>query len=140
MDQRDSALERSAFPDQPNAAMSYDEFLRRNPATGYLKVQASRARGALPTPGVRTSVIGHFSDARVLFFDGVTDADGIITGIRLPAPPLAASLQSRDPRRGAVYQVYATHPDFAPAYYEIEIFEDITAILPVALRLPEEVM
>lgn len=140
MDQRDSALERSAFPDQPNAAMSYDEFLRRNPAVGYLKVQASRARGALPTPGVRTSVIGHFSDARVLFFDGVTDADGIITGISLPAPPRAASLQSRDPRRGAVYQVYATHPDFAPAYYEIEIFEDITAILPVALRLPEEVM
>ena len=54
MDQRDSALERSAFPNQPNAAMSYDEFLRRNPAVGYLKVQASRARGALPTPGVRS--------------------------------------------------------------------------------------
>jgi len=139
MDEHLSSPDRSAFPDQPPAAMTYDAFLRRNPAVGYLKIQASRAQGVLPTPGVRISVISHFSDARVLFFDGVTDADGIITGIRLPAPPRAASLQSRDPRRGAVYQVYATHPDFAPAYYEIEIFEDITAILPVALRLPGEV-
>lgn len=134
-----SPLDRSAFPNQPAGAIPYDEFLRRNPATGFLKVQASRAQGALPTPGVRISVIGQFNDARVLFFDGVTDEDGIIAGIPLPAPPRAASLQSRDPRPGAVYQVFANHPDFEPSYYEIEIFEGITAILPVALRLPEEV-
>lgn len=139
MEESLSSLDRSAFPDQPAGAITYDEFLRRNPATGYLKVQASRAQSALPTPGVHISVIGHFNDARVLFFDGLTDDDGIISPIALPAPPRAASLQSRDPRRGAVYQVYANHPDFEPAYYEIEVFEGIISILPVALRLPEEV-
>ena len=49
--------DRSAYPSLPTDAISYDEFLRRNTATGTLKVQASRAQGALPTAGVRISVI-----------------------------------------------------------------------------------
>ena len=136
----DSALDRTAYPDLPAGASSYDAFLRRNTALGELKVQASRGRGALPTEGVRISVIGQFNDARVLFFDGVTDDDGLITGITLPAPPLQQSLQAQDARRGALYQVFASHPDFEPDIYEIEIFEGITAILPVSLRLPQEVL
>lgn len=140
MEWNDPTLDRSAYADLPTGAISYDEFLRRNTALGSLKVQASRAQGALPTENVRISVIGQFNDARVLFFDGVTDADGLITGITLPAPPRAASLQSQDPRRGALYQVFASHPDFEPDIYEIEIFENITSILPVALRLPREVL
>jgi len=132
--------DRSAYPSLPTDAISYDQFLRRNTATGTLKVQASRAQGALPTAGVRISVIGRFSDARVLFFDGVTDADGLITGIILPAPPVAASLNPDTARRGAVYQVFANHPDFEPNVYELEMFEGINAILPVTLQLPREVM
>ena len=132
--------DRSAYPALPTDAISYDEFLRRNTATGTLKVQASRAQNALPTEGVRISVIGRFSDARVLFFDGLTDADGIIDGIILPAPPIAASLNAETARRGAVYQVFANHPDFEPNVYELEMFEGVTAILPVTLQLPREVM
>ena len=132
-------LDRSAYgPPQP--AGTYDAFLRRNTALGKLKVQASRAQNALPTEGVRISVIGRFDDARVLFFDGITDADGLITDISLPAPPRAASLDAEDPRRGALYQVFASHPGFEPEVYEAEIFEGITAILPVTLRLPREVI
>lgn len=135
----DPTLDRSAYgPPQPER--TYDAFLRRNTALGTLKVQASRAQNALPTEGVRISVIGRFDDARVLFFDGVTDADGLITGITLPAPPKAASLQAEDAQRGALYQVFASHPDFEPDIYEAEIFEGITSILPVTLRLPREVI
>ena len=132
--------DRSAYPALPTETVSYDEFLRRNNATGTLKVQASRARGALPTAGVRIRIISRFSDARVLFFDGVTDADGIIDGILLPAPPASDSLHSETARRGAVYQVFAGHPDFEPEIYEIEIFDGVSAILPVSLRLPQEVL
>ena len=135
----DPALDRSAYgPPQPSG--TYDAFLRRNTALGKLKVQASRAQNALPTEGVRISVIGRFDDARVLFFDGITDADGLITNITLPAPPRGASLDAENPRRGALYQVFASHPGFEPEIYEAEIFEGITSILPVTLRLPQEVM
>ena len=132
--------DRSAYPSLPTDTVSYDEFLRRNTAIGKLKVQASRAQGALPTEDVRISIIGNFSDARVLFFDGLTDADGLITGILLPAPPRTASLQPDTAGRGAVYQLFATHPDFEPEVYEIEIFEGVNAIQPVSLQLPREVM
>lgn len=132
--------DRSAYPSLPTDTVSYDEFLRRNTAIGKLKVQASRAQGALPTEGVRISIIGNFSDARVLFFDGLTDADGLITGILLPAPPRTASLQPDTAGRGAVYQLFAAHPDFEPEVYEIEIFEGVNAIQPVSLQLPREVM
>ena len=98
------------------------------------------ARSALPTAGVRIRIISRFSDARVLFFDGVTDADGIIDGILLPAPPASDSLTAETARRGAVYQVFASHPDFEPEIYEIEIFDGVGAILPVSLRLPREVL
>ncbi len=118
--------------------MRYETFLRENPAIGYLKIQASRAQGAIPSGGVRIVVAQNFEDARVLFFDGVTDENGIISGIRLPAPPRAASLDAKQPGRGASYQVYASHPNFEPGLYEVEIFEGITAILPVTLRLKKE--
>ena len=132
--------DRNAYPSLPTDTVSYDEFLRRNTATGTLKVQASRARGALPTAGVRISIINRFSDARVLFFDGLTDADGIIDGIILPAPPAADSLNSDTARRGAIYQVFANHPSFEPQIYEVEVFDSISGILPVSLQLPREVM
>ena len=132
--------DRSAYPAPSTDAITYDEFLRRNTAAGTLKVQASRARGALPTPDVRISVISRFADARVLFFDGVTDGDGIIEGIILPAPPAAASLNAETARRGALYQVFANHPEFEPNVYELEIFDSVNAILPIALQLQQEVM
>lgn len=140
MEWNDPNRNRSAYPDLPVGSISYNEFLQRNTALGSLKIQASRAQNALPTEGVRISVIGRFNDARVLFFDGVTDTDGLITGITLPAPPRAASLQPDGARRGALYQVFASHPDYEPDIYEAEIFEGITSILPVTLRLPQEVI
>ena len=139
MEWNDNTMNRSAYPNPPTGTMNYDEFLRQNSLLGNLKIQASRAQRALPTAGVHISVIGRFDNARVLFFDGVTDADGIINNIQLPAPPRSASLQSQAPTRGAIYQVFANHPDFEPEMYEVEIFQDITSILPVVMRLPQEV-
>lgn len=133
-----TTLDHSVYPQKPAPSGSYPQFLRRNPAVGWLKIQASRAHRALPTEGVEITVLQQFNDQRVLFFHGTTDADGLISDIPLPAPPRAASLQSRTPRQGAIYQVFASHPDFAPMRYEAEIFEGITSILPVVLRLPRE--
>ncbi len=133
-----STISHSVYPQEGEFSGTYPQFLRRNPAIGWLKIQASRAHRALPTEGVEITVLQQFNDQRVLFFRGTTDADGLISDIPLPAPPKAASLQSQTSRQGALYQVFASHPDFAPMRYEAEIFEGITSILPVALRLPRE--
>lgn len=122
----------------PSIDMPYGTFLARNPGIGYLKIQASRARQAIPIPAVRILVIQDFQGARVLFFDGQTDADGVIEGIPLPAPPKEGSLDAKSAVPGADYQVYANHPQFEPWRYHVEIFEDVTAILPITLPLPKE--
>ena len=132
-------MNHSVYPQFGGEALTYRQFLLLNPATGTLKIQAARARRALPTAGVEITVLRQFRDQRVLFFQGVTDQDGLIEAIPLPAPPLSASLQATTLRRGAVYEVFAAHPDFAPVRLEAEIFEGVTAILPVTLHLSQEV-
>ncbi|MDD4511047.1 MAG: hypothetical protein PHY23_09125 [Oscillospiraceae bacterium] len=129
----------SAYQEPSAVQMTYEQFLQENPGIGILKIQASRAQQTIPISGVRILVAQNFSDLRVLFFDGQTDENGMIASIRLPAPPLAESLNSKDPKPGAVYHVYATHPGFAPQHYEIEIFDGVTAILPVTPQLTGEV-
>ena len=115
--------------------MRYGEFLACCPAMGTLKVQASRGRGAVPTVGARVLIVREFTDARVLFFSGETDANGIIAGIVLPSPRRTELKSPGRPPWGALYQVYVTHPDFAPERYDVELIADATVILPVALRM-----
>ncbi len=133
------ATNRSAYPaPTPPDSLTYQDFLLQNPMEGSLKIQASRAQKALPTSDVEIFILQQFYDQRVLFFRGKTDADGLIDNIILPAPPRLDSLQSADAGQGALYRVYADHPDFLPESYEIEIFEGITSILPVVMQLPQE--
>lgn len=129
----------SAYQELPAIEISYEQFLEENPAIGFLKVQASRAQKAIPISGMRIIVAQNFNGLRVLFFEGQTDADGIISSIDLPAPPQSEFLTPESATHGAVYQVYAAHPDFQPEYYEVEIFEGVTAILPVTPKLAGEV-
>ena len=123
-----------AVPQNPSG-MTYAAFLKENPDIGYLKVQASRDRQSLPVEGVQILVVQSFLDHRVLFFEGKTNADGLIESIPLPAPPVAQSLDPENPRGGAVYQLYASYPNFEMQKYDVEIFADTTAIRPLYLHL-----
>lgn len=134
----DNPLPPTTSIDQPAPQISYETFLNQNTEIGYLKVQASRARQSLPISQVMITVMQDFGQERVLFFRGETDANGIIDHIELPAPPRDGSLNPQSPQRGAFYQVFATHPEFKPQRYSIEMFSDVTAILPVNLHLAEE--
>jgi len=120
---------------QGSSGLTYAAFLKENPDIGYLKVQAGRARQSIPVEGVQILVVQSFLDHRVLFFEGSTNADGIVESIPLPAPPLAASLDAQNPKGGAVYQLCAGHPAFERQEYDVEIFPGATAIQPLHLRL-----
>jgi hypothetical protein len=123
----------SAYPPMtPDpSAQSYADFLAQNPAIGYLKVQASQARQALPLQDLEVYVTQDFQGTRVLFYRGSTDENGLIERIELPAPPKEQSLHPESAGHGALYQVYITHPSFAPQLYNAEIFEGITSILSI---------
>lgn len=122
---------------QDEQPLSYAEFLAKNPYTGQLKIQAFRGDQAFPVPQVQVSVTREFTDGRRVFFEGVTDENGIIDGIVLPAPSRVDSLTPNGPITTAVYDIQAQHPQYQTIRSQAEIFEGITAIQPLRLLFKE---
>ena len=116
----------------------YREFLREHPSRGMLKIQASRASGAYPVPGLRVSLIKDFTDGEHLFYSGITDANGIIDGIELPAPPVENSLEYALPDKAASYILRTFSPDYADTERAVEIFGGIKTIQPLYMTLKTE--
>lgn len=71
----------------------YMEFIKNNPGSGKLKIRAYAASLALPVAGLNIVVSSLIGNTRVIFFEGVTDASGMIENITLPAPSLIDNLE-----------------------------------------------
>lgn len=106
---------------------SYQNFINANPSEGYLKIRASAASGALPISGLRIVVSKMIDNNNIIFFEGVTDASGVIERITLPAPKLDPN--NLDAPRSATYEVKATYePNNLNEIYRINIYENIYVI------------
>ena len=69
-------------------SVEYQNFLKDNPETGYLKIRAYAASLAVPISGLRVVVSKDINNNKVIFFDGLTNESGVIERISLPAPKL----------------------------------------------------
>ncbi len=118
--------------------ITYTQFLSQNPYRGYLKVQAFRGEQAFPVPDVQIRVTRDFLDGERTFFEGITDQNGIIDGITLPAPSAENSLTPNGPVNTAVYTLTAQHPNYRTVRIPFAIYEGITAIQPLQLLLESE--
>ena len=116
--------------DTPN---SYEHFLNENNRRGYLKIQAFSGRQSYPIEGVRVVITRDFDDGQVLFFEGVTDPDGIIDSIELPAPPRENSLVFLTPDKTAEYDMTAAYEGVAPQRSKVQIYEGIKSIQPILI-------
>lgn len=112
---------------------SYELFLKENPRRGYLKIQAFSGRQSYPIEGVRVAITRDFDDGQVLFFEGVTDPDGIIDDIELPAPPRENSLVFLTPDKTAEYDMTALYEGVAPQRSKVQIYEGIKSIQPILI-------
>ena len=59
----------------------YEDFILENSDAGNLKVQVFTAYAAIPIPDTKIVVYKDIEEYRVIFFQGVTDSSGIISGI-----------------------------------------------------------
>ena len=64
----------------------YQEFKKINAGYGNLKIRAYAAREALPLEGVHIIISTVYQNSKIVFFDGYTDASGMIEKLELPAP------------------------------------------------------
>lgn len=65
---------------------NYIVFRRNNPGIGGLKIRAYGANEAIPISGLKVQVSVIYKNDKFIFFDGETDASGMIEKIELPTP------------------------------------------------------
>lgn len=118
-----SLLSFSDFKKLPEYAM----FEKENPSTGYLKVQAFTAYGAIPISDVEILITKDIGNNKVVFFQGYTDSSGIISDIELPAPGAVGSIL--DTPAYTLYDLTAIHQQYESIkQYVIGMFGGIRVI------------
>lgn len=114
----------------------YAEFIKNNPQSGSLRVQVSAANEAFPIPNARVTVVLELLNGPREMYDGLTDINGIIDNIKLPAPD---SEMSQSPSSSGVlpystYTTYVEHPDFVKEKFtNVPVFSGIKSIQGVEL-------
>ena len=88
----------------------YEDFIKENSDIGNLKVQVFTAYGAIPISDTSIVVYKDIEEYRVVFFQGNTDSSGIISDIKLPAPPMVVS--NEEVPIYTIYNMTAFHMGF----------------------------
>ena len=107
--------------------VDYKEFMRINSGSGNLKIRAYAASEALPVSGIRVIVSTIINSNKVIFFEGVTDASGMIEDITLPAPKY--DISSLEIPNSVDYEIDAISEDgIDQIIYHINMYDGICAI------------
>lgn len=105
----------------------YQNFIRQNPETGYLKIRAYAASSAIPIDGLKVVVSKVIDNNNVIFFEGYTDSSGIIEKISLPAPILDPNNMNKP--GNIIYDLTTTYlPDNVSSKFLIRIYDGIYVI------------
>lgn len=114
---------------------NYEEFLSNNPQSGALRFQVYAADQTFPIVSARVTVYVKLADGNREMYDGLTDINGIIDNIVLPAPDKTISLspESTLPPYSS-YSATVEHPDFLTVEFErIPVFSGIKSIQGVEM-------
>lgn len=113
----------------------YDDFIAKNQSEGILRVQAFSANGSFPVPNATVRVYVPLDNGERELFSGITDVDGIVDNIALPAPDSTISYDENSTVAPyAVYRLRVDKAEYAPAIFEgIPIFDSVKSIQPVGL-------
>lgn len=105
----------------------YNDFMKKNPSKGNLRIRAYAASGAIPISDLKIVVKTTFNKNNIVFFEGVTNESGIIDRISLPAPKL--NPDNLDAPESTVYEVVATYPpNDETNIYRVNIYENVCVV------------
>ena len=111
----------------------YNDFMKKNPDKGFLKVQITTTNGLLPVEGVRVRIYKDIGEYNVLFFDGLSDSSGIIDNIILPAPR-ALSFTSLNVPEYSIYGMLLEKDGFKNKSINISVFSNIKVLQSVLIE------
>lgn len=113
----------------------YEEFLDKNRSQGLLRIQASSAGRVFPVSNALARVYVDLDDGERELFQGMTDVDGIIDNIPLPAPDSSISFDENSTVAPfATYVLRVSKPGYASEIFNgIPVFDSVKSIQPVEL-------
>lgn len=105
----------------------YQEYIKINSGLGYLNIRVFSASGAIPISNLKVVVSTVIGNNNVIFFEGYSDASGVIEAIKLPAPKLEngdLTIPS-----STIYNILATYaPDNVSENFMVEMYDGINVI------------
>lgn len=104
----------------------YQEFITINSGKGNLKIRAYAASEAIPVEGLHITVSTDLKEEKVIFFDGETDASGMIQTLSLPAPPL--ELNNLQAPLSTLYHITATSKMSLPQEFLVNMYDGICVV------------
>lgn len=104
----------------------YQDFIRKNPGKGNLKIRAYAASEALPVSGLRVVVSTDVNNNRIIFFEGETDASGMIKTLSLPTPAL--DLNNLEVPNMITYQVQAISKNSLSQEFMVKMYDGICVV------------
>ena len=105
---------------------SYEDFKINNPGIGKLKIRAYAASEALPVSGLRVVVSSTINDIKVIFFEGKTDASGMISTISLPAPKI--NINNLEVPITTKYEIDAYFEGLDKKIYYVNMYDGICVV------------
>lgn len=122
-------MENSISLEQFKTIPEYQEFIKENPETGLLKVQAFTADQAIPLPNTKVFITKQIGDNDVLFFSGETNSSGIIDQIELPAPNGEYNIESFEAPKYTTYKLIASNDQYKMVKeYEVAMFGNVRVL------------
>lgn len=129
-------------PQDPQAVITtripfrnYDDFLNNNQSRGLLRVQVFSADQTFPVSNANIRVFVDLADGEREVFSGLTDEDGVVDNISLPAPDSSLSFDENNTVEPfAVYGLRVNRAEYSPAVFNgIPVFDSVKSIQPVEL-------
>ena len=103
----------------------YQNFLKDNPSSGYLKIRAFAASGAIPISGLNITISKLIDNNKVIFFEGTTNSSGIIEKITLPTPRIDSNNLSAP--SSIIYDIFTTYNN-ENKIYKVNMYENVYVI------------
>ena len=105
----------------------YQDFLKNNPSQGSLSIRVYTASQAVPISNLKVVVSKVIGNNRVVFFEGYSDASGVVSKIDLPAPKL--NKDDLEIPSSTTYDVLAIYiPDNVNENFKVDIFENVNVV------------
>ena len=116
---------------------TYEEFLAANTEKGTLRIQVFGGNQFFPVAGATVRVSLPLSNGNeIQLFDGITDINGIVDNISLPAPPfsLSQSPEASSQQPFSYYTVTVSHPRYASSrFVNVPVFSAVKSVQNVQL-------